>query len=62
MLANAETRAEAKNKGVFLWEIADKLCVSEPTITRKLRRELPDEEKQKIFAVIDEIAKEKAAR
>lgn len=53
---NSEVRAIAKEHGVRLWEIADKLGISEPTITRKLRRELPADEKQRILAVIDEIA------
>lgn len=29
------------------------------TFTRKMRRELPEEEQQKIFSIIDEISKEK---
>ena len=52
---NLELRTKARRNGVRLWEIADKLGVSEPTITRKLRRELPDNEKQRILAIIDEI-------
>lgn len=53
---NLELRTKARRNGVRLWEIADKLGVSEPTITRKLRRELPANEKQRILAIIDEIA------
>ena len=53
---NLELRTKARRNGVRLWEIADKLGVSEPTITRKLRRELPTNEKQRILAIIDEIA------
>ena len=53
---NLELRTKARRNGVRLWEIADKLGVSEPTITRKFRRELPDNEKQRILAIIDEIA------
>lgn len=55
-LSNLDVRTIAKENGVRLWEIADKLGISEPTITRKLRRELPADEKKKILAVIDEIA------
>ena len=58
-LNNSDLRQIAKNKGVALWEIADKLQISEPTMTRKLRRELPPEEKAQIFAIIDEISAEK---
>lgn len=53
---NLELRTKARKNGVRLWEIADRLGISEPTITRKLRRELPANEKQRILAVIDEIA------
>ena len=45
--------------GVFLWEIAEKLEVTDGNFSRKLRRELPAEEKQRIFSLIDEIAAEK---
>ena len=56
MLANSDIRSTAKTKGVRLWEIAEFLKVSDPTMTRMLRRELPNEEKQRFFSIIDEIA------
>jgi len=56
MLANTDVRETAKKRGVRLWEIAEFLNVSDPTMTRKLRRELPADEKQKILSIIDEIA------
>ena len=57
-MKNKEIREKAKKLGVRLWQIADKLGISEPTMTRKLRRELEDGEKQKILNIIDELAKE----
>ena len=39
---NTDIRKAAKDSGVFLWEIADKLGVSEPTLNRWLRKEMPD--------------------
>lgn len=60
MLANADIRAAAKGASVRMWEIADHLKISEPSITRKLRHELPQSEKQRIFSAIEKIAKEKA--
>lgn len=60
MLANADIRAKAKGAGVRMWELADHLKISEPTVTRKLRHELPQAEKDRIFSIIEEIAKEKA--
>ena len=53
---NLELRTKARRNGVRLWEIAEYLNVSDPTMTRKLRRELPATEKQRILAIIDEIA------
>ena len=59
MLCNNDIRTAAKQNGVRLWEVAERLNVSEPTITRKLRRELPADEKQRIISLIDEISAEK---
>ena len=55
---NQEIRKYAKSKNINLWEIAKFLNFSEPTMTRKLRVELSEEEKQKIFKIIDELANE----
>ncbi len=61
-MCNADIRIEAKRAGVFLYAIADKLGVSEPTMTRLLRRELPDEKKAQLKNIIAELAAEKAAQ
>ena len=61
MLKNQEIRTHAKINGVRLYEIADALFISEPTMTRKLRHELKQDEKDRIFKIIDEIAERKAA-
>lgn len=60
MLANTDIRKTAKSKGVRLWEVAKATGISEPTMTRKMRVELPTAEKQAIFKIIDDIAEEKA--
>lgn len=59
MLANSDIRSTAKTKGVRLWEIAEFLKVSDPTMTRMLRRELPNKEKQRFLSIIEEIASER---
>lgn len=56
MLANTDVRETAKEKGVRLWEIAEYLKISDPTMTRKLRKELPDTEKAEILKIIDALA------
>jgi hypothetical protein len=40
-----------------LWQLAEALGVSEPTMTRKLRHELPEDEKARIMALIYKLAK-----
>ena len=45
----------AKENGVFLWEIAERLEVSEPTLNRYLRKEMPDSQKAKFRAAIEQI-------
>lgn len=59
MLANTDIRKAAKEKGVRFWEVANATDISEPTMTRKMRVELPTEEKQRILSIIDELAAEK---
>lgn len=56
--ANCDLRTAARDAGVPLWAIADVLHISEPTMTRKLRRELPEKEKRKILDIISALAKE----
>ena len=59
LTANQDIRTAAKQNGVFLWEIAEKLDVMDSNFSRKLRRELPADEKQRIISLIDEISAEK---
>ena len=62
VLANNDIRQAAKERGVFLWEIAEYIKVSDPTMTRKLRHELPAAEKQKFLSIIDDIAASKTRK
>lgn len=56
--ANNDIRNEAKAAGVKLWQIAEKLCIREEMLSRKLRHELPEEEKAQIKSIIKELEKE----
>lgn len=58
---NLDIRNAATNAGVKLWEIAEIYGISDTNFSKKLRRELPEPEKQKIFAIIEQIHSEKAA-
>ena len=55
---NQDIRDAAKKSGIKLWQIADKLGIWDATLSRKLRKELPQEEKEKIIGIIAELAKE----
>ncbi len=58
---NIDIREAAKDRGVFLYEIADRLNLTDGNFSRKLRKELPEKEKARIFAIIDDLAAEKRA-
>lgn len=53
---NADIKEEAKRRGVNLWRIADALGINDGNLSRKLRHELPAEEKEEILAIIDRLA------
>lgn len=59
-MCNLDIRREAKEKGVFLYEIARELGISEPTMVRWLRYELSADKKARILEIISELSAEKA--
>ena len=58
-MANLEIRNRAKASGVKLWEIAYRYGLNDGNFSRKLRRELPEDERDRILAIIDQIAAER---
>lgn len=58
-MKNQEIRTAAKNKNIYLWQIAEKLGMQDSAFSRKLRRELSAAEKAKIMSIIDELSAEK---
>ena len=58
-MCNKEIREAAKKAGVHLWQVADACGVNDGNFSRKLRRELSQEEKQRILDAIDRLAQEK---
>ena len=58
--ANMEIRKAAKNAGVHLWEVAERYGINDGNFSRKLRRELPVEEREKILGIIGALAAERA--
>ena len=57
-MCNVDVRRAAAGNGVRLWQVADALGIADAQLSRKLRKELPDDEKQKIFAIIQKISDE----
>ena len=55
---NKEIRNAAGGYGLKLWQVAEAIGMNESAFSRKLRKELPQEEKEKILAVIEKLAKE----
>lgn len=53
---NLDIRKEAEQSNIKLWQIAEYLGITDGNFSRKLRKELPEEEKQKIFTAINELA------
>lgn len=58
IICNQDVRKCARENGVFLYQIASKLQISEFSLSRKLRYELENDEKGKIFSAIDEICRD----
>lgn len=56
---NADIRKAAKDAGVYLYEVAAAYGVNDGNFSRKLRWELPDDERSKILGIIFDLAKKK---
>lgn len=57
-MQNEDIRRAAAGAGVKLWQVAEAMGMADSSLSRKLRRELAPEDKVRVYAVIDELAKE----
>lgn len=57
-MTNQDIRRTAAGAGVKLWQIADALGIADCNFSRKLRKELPQKEKDKILAIIERLSRE----
>lgn len=55
----SEIKSVASRKRVAIWMIADKLGISENTLYRWLRHDLPEEKQQQVLDAIREIVVER---
>lgn len=58
-MKNRDIREAIKQAALKYWEVAERYGCTDGNFSRKLRRELPDTEKQKIYAIIAELVKER---
>lgn len=58
-MCNTDIRNAAKDSGIRLWQVADEVGLNESVLSRKLRRELPDEEKAQLLDAISRLARRK---
>jgi len=55
-MRNVDIRRAAGAAGVRLWQIAERLGITDGNFSRKLRNELEPDEKERIFAIIHELS------
>lgn len=54
-MPNREIKIAALDAGVKLWRVAEALGIADTSLSRKMRRELPTEEKKKILGIIESL-------
>ncbi len=52
---NLDVRKEIAGSGLRLWHVAEALGIPDSSLSRKLRRELPDAEKERIRDIITQL-------
>ncbi len=55
-MANREIKLAAAGAGVKLWQVAEAMGIADCSLSRKLRKELPNEEKMRIMSIINGLA------
>lgn len=58
-MRNEQIRNAIKTSGVKMWEVAEKLSISDGNFSRKFRKEFSEKEKGQIYTIINEIKIEK---
>ena len=58
-MANSKIKMRLMERDVRQWELAKKMGISETTLYRRLREELPRDEQNRILSIVDEIVAER---
>lgn len=57
-MSNEALRRFAAGNGVKLWQVAKALGIADTSLSRKMRKELPPDEKERIVRIIRELSQE----
>ena len=57
-MTGTEVKQLAKQNGVYLWQIAEKLGINDGNFSRKLRKPLSDEDTARVLSAIDQLKAE----
>ena len=58
MKQNIEIRKAIDTANIKYWQVADNLKITDGNFSRKLRKELSKEDKQKILSIVEKLKKE----
>ena len=58
-MTKAEIKRLAADAGLYLWQIAKKLGITDSTFSRKLRRPLSEADTAKVLAAIEQLTAER---
>lgn len=58
LMTNQDIRLAAAGAGVKLWQVADAMGIADCSLSRKLRRELSQAEKERVFSIIEKLSQE----
>ena len=56
-MANEDIRKKLKLNNIKYWQVANEYGITDGNFSRKLRKELSEAEKSKIFSIIEKIIK-----
>ena len=60
-MKNQDVRKAVQEAGFKLWQVAEKFGMQDSNFSRKLRHELSQTDKERIYGIIEELKKEELA-
>lgn len=59
---NESLKLKAAGAGVKLWQVAKEMGIADATLSRKMRTEFSNEDREQFLAAVDKLAAEKGRR